>query len=142
MGHATALVADGFYDVKYSLIEQYLERGTWVMARGTLAAALLLKDGTGNYLWNPNYREDREDKHSTLLGLPVRMSTTMPAVAAGALSVALADWKEAYTIVDRLGITIQRDPFTVKPMVEFYTRKRVGGDITNFQSIKIGVVAA
>lgn len=139
MGAADALTADGFYNLKYSLIEQYLERGTWLMARGTVAAALLLKDGMGNYLWNPNYREDN---HSTLLGLPVRMSTTMPAVAANALSVAIADFKEAYTIVDRLGITIQRDPFTVKPMVEFYTRKRVGGDITNFQAIKIGVIAA
>lgn len=139
MGAAAALTADGFYDVKYSLIEQYLEKGTWLMARGTLAAALLLKDGMGNYLWSPNYSQD---SHSVLLGLPVRMSTSMPAVAADALSVAIADWKEAYMIVDRLGITIQRDPYTVKPFVEFYTRKRVGGDVTNFQSIKLGVIAA
>ena len=45
-------------------------------------------------------------------------------------------------IVDRLGITIQRDPYTAKPMVEFYTRKRVGGDVANYQAIKIGVIAA
>jgi len=70
------------------------------------------------------------------------MSTTMPTVAASALSVALADWAEAYTIVDRLGITIQRDPFTVKPYVEFYTRKRVGGDVTNYQAIKLGIISA
>ncbi|MBU1621795.1 MAG: phage major capsid protein, partial [Gammaproteobacteria bacterium] len=66
---------------------------------------------------------------------------TMPTVAIGSLSVAIADWQEAYMIVDRLGITIQRDPYTQKPYVEFYTRKRVGGDVINYQAIKIGVVA-
>ena len=66
----------------------------------------------------------------------------MPAVAANALSVILADWMEFYMIVDRLGITIQRDPYTAKPMVEFYTRKRVGGDVVNFEAARIGKVAA
>jgi HK97 family phage major capsid protein len=69
------------------------------------------------------------------------MSPTVPVVAANALSVAFADWREAYLIIDRAGITVQRDPFTKKPFVEFYTRRRVGGDVVNFQAIKIGVVA-
>jgi HK97 family phage major capsid protein len=72
----------------------------------------------------------------------VRMSTSMPVVAAGALSVALADWMEFYMVVDRLGITVQRDPFTAKPFIEFYTRKRVGGDVVNFEAGRIGVIAA
>ena len=76
-----------------------------------------------------------------LLGLPFHMSTTMPIIAANALSIAIGDWAEAYTIVDRLGISVQRDPYTVKPFVEFYTRKRVGGDVTNFRALKIGKVA-
>ena len=139
MGAAATLTADGFINVKYSLIEQYLNRGTWLMNRLTVADAMQLKDGIGNYIWKPGLAEER---HGTILGLPVRMSTTMPQVAAGALSVAIADWREAYMIVDRLGITVQRDPFTVKPFIEFYTRKRVGGDVTNFQAIKIGTIAA
>jgi len=139
MGAAAALTADGFINVKYSLIEQFLERGTWLMNRLTVADAMQLKDGNGNYIWKAGLAEDR---HGTILGMPLRMSTTMPVVAAGALSVAIADWSEAYTIVDRLGITVQRDPYTVKPMVEFYTRKRVGGDLGNFQAIKVGVIAA
>jgi HK97 family phage major capsid protein len=66
----------------------------------------------------------------------------MPEVAADALSIVLADWKAAYLIIDRLGITIQRDPYTVKPFVEFYTRKRVGGDVDNWEAIKIGKISA
>ena len=139
MGAGAALTADGFISVKYALIEQYLNRGTWLMSRSSVAAAMKLKDGNGNYIWSPGLTTDNT---STILGLPVRMATDMPTIAADALSVALADWKSAYMIVDRLGITIQRDPFTVKPMVEFYTRKRVGGGLVNGSAIKIGKISA
>jgi HK97 family phage major capsid protein len=101
--------------------------------------ATKLKTGDGDFIWKPGLASDPT---STILGLPVRMSTTMPAVAANALSVALADWREAYMIVDRLGITTQRDPYSQKPFIEFYTRKRVGGDVVNYQAIKIGKIAA
>ena len=139
MGHASALTADGFIKIKYALIEQYLQRGTWLMNRGTVSKAIQLKDGTGNYLWQPGLAAGQP---SMILGLPVRMSTTMPAVSTSTLSVALADWKEAYMIVDRIGITVQRDPYTAKPLVEFYFRKRVGGDVANFTAIKIGTIEA
>jgi len=138
MQAAAALTADGFIALKYSLVEDYLSRGTFVMNRTTVRDAMYLKDGEGRYIWKPGFQDDSQ---SSILGLPVRMSTSMPAVVAGALSVALADWMEAYMVVDRLGITIQRDPYTQKPMVEFYTRKRVGGDVVNYQAIKIGVIA-
>ena len=70
------------------------------------------------------------------------MSTSVATTAASALAIYLADWREAYLIVDRQGINVQRDPYTSKPFVEFYTRKRVGGDVINYQAIKIGVVSA
>lgn len=139
MKHATDITADGFIAVKYALIEDYLNRGTWVMNRLTVAETMYLKDGMGNYLWKPGFADD---KTSTILNLPVRMSTTMPLMGvASRLPVALADWAEAYMVVDRLGITIQRDPFTQKPMVEFYTRKRVGADVINYQAVKLGTMA-
>jgi len=137
MGAAAALTADGFINIKYHLVEQYLNSGTWLMNRLTLAACMMLKYGSGEYIWKPGFQTD---PNSTILGLPVRMSTTMPQVAANALAVVLADFREAYQIVDRLGITVQRDPYTVKPLVEFYTRKRVGGDLINGQAMKIGVI--
>jgi HK97 family phage major capsid protein len=139
MGHATALTYNGFVDIKYSMTEYYLNRGTWLMNRGTVADALQLKDGFGRPLWGPGMETGQPGQ---ILGSPVRMSTTMPAVAANALAVVYADWMEFYMIVDRLGITVQRDPFTVKPFVEFYTRKRVGGDVVNFEAGRIGVIAA
>lgn len=139
MGNSSALTADGFIDVKYSLKEYFLNLGTWLMNRTTVAAAMKLKNGDGDYIWKPGLTADT---NSTILSLPVRMSTTMPTIASDALSVALADWSEAYKIVDRLGITVQRDPYTKKPFVEFYMRKRVGGDIVNYDAIKIGKISA
>jgi HK97 family phage major capsid protein len=141
MGAAASLTADGFIDVMYSLVEYYLNSPNlaWLMQRSTVAAAMKLKYGDGTYIWKPGLTTDQQ---STILGATVRMSPTMPTIAASSLSVALADWKEAYTIVDRLGITVQRDPYTKKPYVEYYTRKRTGGDVTNPQAIKIGKISA
>jgi len=132
------ITADGLIALKFRLIEQYLQRGTFLVNRLVVADFMQLKDGAGRYLWSPGLKED---EYSTLLGLPLRMSTTMPIQAGNARSVAIADWREAYMIVDRLGVTVQRDPYTKKPYIEFYTRKRVGGDVINFQAIKLGVVA-
>ena len=122
------------------MIYDIYDLGEWMMERTTLRDAMLLKDGNGNYIWKPAMIAS--DPSSTILSLPVRMATDMPVVATNALSVALADWRETYMVVDRLGITVQRDPYTKKPMVEYYFRKRVGGDVINYQSIKIGKVAA
>lgn len=138
-GAAAAITTDGLITLKYSLVEDFLTKGTWLANRLTVAEVMKLKDGDGQYIWRAGITEGQP---SVLLGLPFRMSTSMPTIAAGALAMALADWREAYQIVDRQGITIQRDPYTRKPFVEFYTRRRVGGDVVNFQAIKLLVISA
>jgi len=138
MGAATTVTADGFYNLKFSLLEELIETATWLMNKTTLRDTLKLKDGEGRYLWSPGLAKDN---YSTILGRPVRMATSMPTLAASALSVAYADWRKAYTIVDRMGISVLRDPYSNKPFVEFYTRKRVGGDVTDFQAIKLGIIS-
>ena len=140
MENANLLTTDGFVSIKYSLIEQFLNRGTWLMNRTSVAAAMKLKGGDGYYIWKPSMIAG--DPFSTILGSPVRMATDMPEVAANALAVIYADFNAAYTIVDRLGISVQRDPYTQKPFVEFYFRKRLGGDVVNSQAIKIGKISA
>ena len=71
------------------------------------------------------------------MGVPVYMAADMPVAAANSLSVAVGDFKSAYQIVDRRGIRILRDPFTEKPFVKFYATTRVGGDVVNFEAIKL-----
>ena len=74
---------------------------------------------------------------ATILGKPVYTDDNMPAVAAGEFPVAFGDFGRSYLIVDRIGIRVLRDPFTSKPNVLFYTTKRVGGGIVNFEAMKL-----
>jgi HK97 family phage major capsid protein len=55
---------------------------------------------------------------------------------ASSLAVAYGDMRETYQIVDRVGIRTLRDPYSAKPYVEFYSTKRVGGDVVNFNALK------
>ena len=109
------------------------------MRRASVGDVMLLKGGNGQYIWRT---DNQAGKPSILLGSPVYQAADMAAVGAGALAVAFGNFRQAYTIVDRLGISTLRDPFTAKPFVGFYTRKRVGGDVTNFEAIKLQVVQA
>ena len=61
----------------------------------------------------------------------------MPDVAAGSLSIAFGDFMRGYLIVDRAGVRVIRDPFTAKPYILFYTTKRVGGGVQDFDAIKL-----
>ena len=62
--------------------------------------------------------------------------------AANALSIAFGDFNRGYLVVDRAGVTVLRDPYTAKPYVLFYTTKRVGGGVQDFDAIKLMKVAA
>lgn len=126
--------ADDLISLFYTLKEPYQKNATFVMARATLANVRQMKGSDGQYLWQPALTAGAPD---ILLGRPVVQASDMEAIGASSLSVAVADWKQAYQIVDRIGIRTLRDPFSAKPYVQFYTTKRVGGDLLNFEAIKL-----
>jgi HK97 family phage major capsid protein len=68
---------------------------------------------------------------------PVVESEDMPDIASGSFSVAFGDFRRGYLVVDRQGVRVLRDPFTAKPYVLFYTTKRVGGGVQDFDAIKL-----
>lgn len=133
-GSSGAVTADGLIKLYYGLKEQYAVKSTFFMNRSIVQSVRLLKDTTNQYIWQPGLSAGAPD---TLLGVSVIQAADMPTASANSLSVALADFGRAYQIVDRIGIRVLRDPFTDKPFVKFYTTKRVGGDVTNFEAIKI-----
>ena len=73
---------------------------------------------------------------------PIVEAEDMPDIAANSLSIAFGDFKRGYLIVDRQGVRVLRDPFTAKPYVLFYTTKRVGGGVQDFDAIKLMKFAA
>jgi HK97 family phage major capsid protein len=137
-GSAGALTADGLRSLFYALKTPYIHNARWIMGRSTIESIAKLKDGGGEYLWSPGLKEGEPQM---LLGHPIDRMEDMPSVAANALPVAFGDWKQAYTIVDRAGVRVLRDPYSSKPFVLFYTTKRVGGDVTNFEAMVIQKIA-
>ena len=125
---------DAIINMVYSLKARYRENAVFMMKRSTLAEVRKLKDGNGNYLWTPDFQTKQG---GTLLGFDVVEAEDMPAIAADSLSIAFGDFNAGYQIVDRQGIHILRDNLTTKPFVKFYTTKRVGGDVVNFEAIKL-----
>jgi HK97 family phage major capsid protein len=131
---ATTNPGDSLINFVYSLKAPYRDKAVFMMKRATLAEVRKLKDGQGNYLWQPDFQMKQG---GTLLGFDVVEAEDMPAIGASSLSIAFGDFNAGYQIVDRQGIRILRDSFTAKPYVKFYTTKRVGGDVVNFEAIKL-----
>lgn len=125
---------DALINLVYTLKSAYREKAVFMMKRSTLAEVRKLKDGNDNYLWQPDFQMKQG---GTLLGFNVVEAEDMPDIAADSLSIAFGDFNAGYQIVDRQGIRILRDSFTAKPYVKFYTTKRTGGDVVNFEAIKL-----
>ena len=138
-GAAAAITADAILDLVYSLPAAYGQGASFIMNRNTLAVVRKMKDGQGNYLWQPSYQAGQP---STLCGYPVHEIAEMPDVAANALPIGFGDFKRGYLILDRTGVRILRDPYTNKPFVQFYTTKRVGGGVDNPECMRLLKVAA
>ncbi len=125
---------DKILDLIYSAKAPYRANGTFVMNRSTQSAIRKLKDGQGNYLWQPSATPGAAP---SLMGYAVAESEDMPDIAANSLSLAFGDFNRGYLIVDRAGIRVLRDPYSAKPYVLFYTTKRVGGGVQDFDAIKL-----
>lgn len=132
-GFASSAPADILLDVIYALKVAYRANARWMMSRATLGAVRKIKDGTGQYIWAPGLVAGSP---SSLLGFPVAEGENVPAIAANSLAMAFGDFAAAYTIVDRAGIRILRDPYITKPWIKFYTTKRTGGGAVDFDALK------
>jgi HK97 family phage major capsid protein len=125
----------------HTLNPAYLRGAAWYMSRTTLSAVRQLTDNStnGKFVFVPSFQANAPD---TLLGYPVRPVIEMPSIAANSLSIAFGDMAETYLIVDRVGLSLLVDPYTDKPNVRFYMRRRVGGDVVNFDTLKFLKFAA
>jgi HK97 family phage major capsid protein len=124
---------DDLINVIYALKAPYRGNARWMTSRAVLREARKLKDGQGNFIWQPAAVAGQP---SSLVGFPVVEAEDMPALGTGSLSMAFGDFREGYQIVDRIGLSVLRDPYTSYPYVFFKFRKRVGGGVVNFEAIK------
>lgn len=133
-GATSGLTADAIIKLVYTLRKVHRNGAKFMMNNNSLFAARILKDSEGNYLWRPGLELGQP---STLAGYGVAENEQMPDIAADAKAIAFGNFKRGYTIVDRIGTRILRDPYTNKPFVGFYTTKRTGGMLADSQAIKL-----
>lgn len=126
---------DVLYNAVGALKKGYRAGSIWMMNKTLMFEILRIKDTTGQYLWQPRLQDSGIG--ISLLGFSVEEAEDMPVKAANSLSIAFGNFRRGYTIVDRVGMRMLRDPYSNKPYVGFYTTKRVGGAVINSQAIKL-----
>ncbi|WP_296583033.1 phage major capsid protein [Xanthobacter sp.] len=134
-GHATALAADALIDLIHKLPAAYRQRGTWLMNGSTLATIRKLKDGQGNYLWQPSYAADVPE---TILGRPVVEAVDMPDVASGEHPIVFGDFATGYRIVDRLALSILVNPYirATDGVTRIHATRRVGAGVVQPRALR------
>lgn len=135
-GAATTFTADGLIDAQAALKEEYQAGAVWLMKRASFGAVLKLK-GADNFYFGQTLLKDGMTAMQ-LLGKRVIFCDDMQAIGTGSnLIAAYGDFGRGYTILDRIGLQVLRDPFTADPYTVFRLRRRTGGDVTSFDAIKL-----
>lgn len=125
--------SDKLIDLVHALKAAYRTGAVFVMNKKTAGAVRQLK-ADNQYIWLPSMAEGQPDR---LLGYPVVEAEDMADFStANSLAIAFGNFREGYTIVDRTGLSILRNPFKAPPEVIFHAVKRVGGAVVNFEAIK------
>jgi HK97 family phage major capsid protein len=133
-GFAGVNPSDALFNLVYALRAGYRQNGKFVMSRRAQSLVRQFKTTTGEYIWAP---PTSADAAATLMNFPVVEAEDMPDPGANSFSIAFGDFERGYIVVDRVGVRVLRDPYSAKPYVLFYTTKRVGGGVQNFEAIKL-----
>ncbi|MEI4234988.1 phage major capsid protein [Roseovarius sp. D22-M7] len=132
---------DELIALMYALPATYRNAGTWVMNGTTLAALRTLKDGHGNYIWQPSYQAGQPE---TILGRPVVEAVDMADIAAGSEPIIFGDFKRGYRVFDRLSLAVLADPYTQRAdgLMRYHARRRVGAGVVRpdaFRKLRMAV---
>ena len=144
-GHATTLGANSdavinkMRDVVRATKTGYRPRAKWMMNQNTHAMLVDMKTSDGEYFLQRNITEAAATR---LLGYDIVINDDMADVEAGEIPVAFGDFAAGYSIIDLVGVSMLRDPYSTKGAIEFYTRKRVGSMITNTEAVKFIAIEA
>lgn len=132
---ATAITVDEVIDLYHSLGSPYRKNAVFVMNDATVKAIRKLKDGNGQYIWQPSIAAGQPD---TILNRPVKTSAYVPAIEAAAKTIAFGDFSY-YWIADRQGRSFQRlnELFAATGQVGFRATQRVDGKLILAEAIKV-----
>lgn len=133
--------ADDLIDLLYGLKGVYLQNATWMFNRPTLRKIRKMK-ANNEYIWSPGNTYPNNIVNGlapTILDRPYVIAPEMQSTgSAGNISVICGDIRRGYTIVDRISMSVKRDPFTEAKFgnIVFWARKRVGGQVVLGEAIR------
>ena len=132
---ASAITIDEIMDLFYSLKSPYRKNAAFVTNDATIKAIRKLKDGNGQYLWQPSVTAGQPD---TLLNRPVKTSAYVPTIEAAAKTIAFGDFSY-YWLADRQGRSFQRlnELYAATGQVGFKATQRVDGKLILAEAIKV-----
>ena len=141
-GNSSALTADGLIDLAHAVKTPYSTNGTFVFNRTTLSAIRKLKDGNGQYIFQAGMMLT-SGVPNTILGYPYVEMPDMPDVASSAKPVAFGDFSRGYMIVDRVALSVLRDPFTQVStgIIRYVARRRFGGQVILPEALRTQTIA-
>lgn len=90
---ATAITADELIDLQMTVPEVYQPNAAWLMNKATFKGIRKLKDSNGDYIMN---RDLTMGFGWSLLGKPVYISESVPAISSGAKVIAYGDMSGLY----------------------------------------------
>tara|TARA_R100001126_G_scaffold87186_1_gene55886 strand:- start:888 stop:2099 length:1212 start_codon:yes stop_codon:yes gene_type:complete len=142
-GSGSALTTNGLLDLVYAIKSDYLSNARFVMNRGTFGSLLKLEDGEGQKIFHVGMQLVG-GAPSTILGYPYVLATDMPNIGGSAKPIAFGDFNRAYTIVDRVQMSVLRDPFSqaTSGNIRYVARKRVGGAVVLAEAIQLQNISA
>lgn len=129
-----SITFDDVMDLFYSLRAPYRKKATWLLNDSTVKAIRKLKDGNGNYIWQPSVRDEEPDR---ILNRPYRTSIYVPELAAGNRVMAFGDYSY-YWIADRQGRSFKRlnELYATTGQVGFLASERVDGKLVLSEAVK------
>jgi|TARA_R100000149_G_scaffold12056_1_gene4560 HK97 family phage major capsid protein len=142
-GSGTALTGDGLLDLVHDIKTEYGQGAIFMFNRSTLAAIRKLKDGQGQYVFQAGMMLTA-GVPNTVLGYPYVEAPDMPDVAASAKPVIFGNFQQGYLIVDRVNLSVLRDPFTQATTgnIRYIARRRVGGQVVLPEAIRTQTISA
>ena len=125
---------DVLFDTFYALNEFHRQNATWLMNSLTWSTVRKWKDADGNPLWERGFT----GTPASLLGHPVRICEAMSDIGSNTFSIAVADWKAAYLLVNVAGLRLTVDDNITTPgQYKLYARQRMGGQIMDSSALKL-----
>jgi HK97 family phage major capsid protein len=133
-----AISTDDLMDLVHDLKSEYARSATFMLNRSTLGAIRKLKDTAGQYIFQTGF-SGQTGLPNTILGHPYVEAPDVADIGASAKSVIFGDFRRGYMIVDRVNLSVLRDPYSQASTgnVRYIARRRVGGEVVLAEAMRV-----